>query len=51
MIRLFKHYIPYAVLLIGAIDLLMLIAGAELGWALRLWQIEAGADTFTDRLP
>ena len=51
MIRLFKHYIPYAVLLIGAIDLIMLIGGAELAGALRLWQIEAGLEPFSERLP
>ncbi len=51
MIRLFKHYIPYGVLLVGAIDLVMLIAGAELGWALRLWQIGAGLEPISERLP
>ena len=51
MIRLFKHYIPYAVLLVGAIDLVLLLAGAEAGWVLRLWQIEAGYVPLADRLP
>jgi len=50
MIRLFKHYIPYAVLLLAAIDFLLLLAGAEAGWALRLWQIEAGYVPFWDRI-
>ena len=39
MIRLFKHYVPYAVLLLGAIDFVLLLAAAEAGWALRLWQV------------
>ena len=39
MIRLFKHYVPYAVLLLGAIDFALLLLGAEAGWALRRWQL------------
>jgi hypothetical protein len=31
MIRLFKHYIPHAVLLLGAIDFLLLVAGGAAG--------------------
>jgi hypothetical protein len=29
MIRLFKHYIPHAVLLLGLIDVLLLVAGSK----------------------
>ncbi|WP_338446013.1 TIGR03013 family XrtA/PEP-CTERM system glycosyltransferase [Pelagerythrobacter marensis] len=43
MIRLFKHYIPHAVLLLGLVDLLLLLAAGELGWILRASQ--AGIDT------
>jgi sugar transferase (PEP-CTERM system associated) len=50
MIRLFKHYIPHAVLLLAAIDFLLLLAGAEAAWALRLWQIDAGYVPIGDRL-
>ncbi|MCE7794987.1 TIGR03013 family PEP-CTERM/XrtA system glycosyltransferase [Sphingobium sufflavum] len=39
MIRLFKHYIPYPVLLLGLLDFLLLIASAEAGWILRAQQI------------
>ncbi|KUR79492.1 TIGR03013 family XrtA/PEP-CTERM system glycosyltransferase [Novosphingobium sp. Fuku2-ISO-50] len=39
MIRLFKHYIPNAVLLLGLFDFLLLIAAGELGWLVRAWQI------------
>ncbi|MFL6863385.1 MAG: TIGR03013 family XrtA/PEP-CTERM system glycosyltransferase [Allosphingosinicella sp.] len=43
MLRLFKHYVPYAVLLLGLADFLLLVAAAEGGWALRGWQL--GAET------
>lgn len=39
MIRVFKHYIPYPVLLLGLLDFLLLIASAEAGWILRAQQI------------
>jgi sugar transferase (PEP-CTERM system associated) len=44
LIRLFKHYVPHSVLLLGAIDFLLLIAAGEAGWLLRLWQIGGQAD-------
>lgn len=43
MIRLFKHYIPHAVVLLGLVDLLLLIAAGELAWLARATQ--AGIDT------
>ena len=39
MIRLFKHYIPNAVLLLGLFDFFLLIASGELGWVVRARQI------------
>jgi sugar transferase (PEP-CTERM system associated) len=39
MIRLFKHYVPHAVLLLGLLDFILLIAAAEAGWVLRAQQI------------
>lgn len=39
MIRLFKHYIPHAVLLLGLCDFLLLLGAGELGWLLRASQI------------
>ncbi len=39
MIRLFKHYIPHAVLLLGLFDLVLLALAAEAGWRLRASQI------------
>ncbi|MEA3047095.1 MAG: hypothetical protein QOJ53_1427, partial [Sphingomonadales bacterium] len=51
MIRLFKHYVPYAVLLLGAIDFALLLAAAEAGWSLRLWQVAGSFDPDAARLP
>jgi sugar transferase (PEP-CTERM system associated) len=51
MIRLFKHYVPYAVLLLGAIDFALLMLAAEAGWALRLWQLSGEIDPFGERVP
>ncbi len=51
MIRLFKHYVPYSVLLLGVVDLVLLLAAAEGGWMLRLWQLGADADPGEGRLP
>jgi sugar transferase (PEP-CTERM system associated) len=39
MIRLFKHYIPHAVLLLGLLDLGLLVLASELAWQLRAGQI------------
>jgi sugar transferase (PEP-CTERM system associated) len=39
VIRLFKHYVPHAVLLLGFIDLALLACAAEASWVLRAWQI------------
>ena len=51
MIRVFKHYVTYAVLLLGVIDFLLLAVSAEAGWALRLWQYEGEFDPDAARLP
>ena len=39
MIRLFKHYVPHAVLLLGMIDFVLLLAASDLAWTLRAAQI------------
>jgi sugar transferase (PEP-CTERM system associated) len=49
MIRLFKHYIPHAVLLLGLLDLGLLVLGSELAWQLRAAQIGMDAGAFADR--
>jgi sugar transferase (PEP-CTERM system associated) len=51
MIRLFKHYVPFAVLLLGAIDFALLLLGAEAGWALRFWQVSGAFDAQSAPLP
>ena len=51
MIRLFKHYVPHSVLMLGVIDFLLLLAAGEAGWLLRLWQIGGAADPDVQRLP
>ena len=39
MIRLFKHYVPHAVLLLGLVDVLLLAVAGEFAWRLRAEQI------------
>jgi sugar transferase (PEP-CTERM system associated) len=51
MIRVFKHYLPYAVLLLGTIDFVLLMLAAEAGWVLRLWQYDGEIDPEAARLP
>jgi len=49
MIRLFKHYISYPVLLLGLADFFLLMMAAELGWVLRATQIEMAIGDIMDR--
>ncbi|ATY33622.1 TIGR03013 family XrtA/PEP-CTERM system glycosyltransferase [Sphingomonas psychrotolerans] len=51
MIRLFKHYVPNAVLLLGLLDLVLLLAAGELGWILRAHQLGMGPTSMADRAP
>jgi len=46
MVRLFKHYIPHAVLLLGLFDLVLLAGAAELGWRVRAGQLGLDIGTF-----
>ena len=39
MFRLFKHYVPYAVLLLAGVDVVLLLVAAEAAWILRAQQI------------
>jgi len=50
MIRLFKHYIPHAVLLLGLVDMLLLFAAGEFSWRLRASQIGMDPGQFVDRV-
>lgn len=50
MIRLFKHYIPHAVILLWLVDVLLLGIANETSWRLRAEQIGIDPGAFTDRL-
>lgn len=49
MVRLFKHYVPHAVLLLGLADLALLLVAGELGWVLRARQIGIDPGAFAVR--
>ena len=49
MVRLFKHYVPHAVLLLGLIDFVLLVLAGNLGWTLRAQQIGMDPGAFADR--
>ena len=55
MIRLFKHYIPHAVILLGLIDVILLYLAGDLSWRLRAGQIGmapgSAADPASSRSP
>lgn len=51
MVRLFKHYVPYSVVLLGLVDLAALLVSGELGWVLRARQIGVDLDPTMSRLP
>ncbi len=50
MFRLFKHYIPHAVLLLGLLDFAVLCFAGEFGWVLRARQIGMAVESWTTRL-
>ena len=49
MIRLFKHYIPHAVMLLAMLDFALLVLAGELAWQLRAHQIGMKPGLFADR--
>ncbi|MEZ5654350.1 MAG: TIGR03013 family PEP-CTERM/XrtA system glycosyltransferase [Sphingobium sp.] len=49
MIRIFKHYVPYAVLMLGLVDLIVLIGAAEAAWVIRARQIGMDVEAATSR--
>jgi sugar transferase (PEP-CTERM system associated) len=51
MIRLFKHYVPHAVLLLGLVDGMLLMAAAEIGWVFRASQIGMAVRPVYTRIP
>ena len=50
MLRLFKHYVPHAVLLLGILDFVLLVTAAEASWVIRAHQIDMFVDPMTTRL-
>ena len=50
MIRLFKHYIPHAVILLGLFDLCLLALSGELSWLFRASQIGMDPGSVADRI-
>lgn len=51
MIRVFKHYVPNAVLLLAVIDFALLILAGELAWVWRTQQIGSAVDPMSTRWP
>ncbi len=49
MVRLFKHYIPHAVLLLGVLDFVLLVVSADLAWTFRASQIDTDAGSLAER--
>lgn len=49
MFRLFKHYIPHAVLALALFDVLVLMLAAELAWLIRAAQIGMDVDPLATR--
>jgi hypothetical protein len=50
MIRLFKHYVPYAVLFLALVDLCLLLVAAETAWVIRANQIGMHVDYIGNRI-
>ncbi len=49
MIRLFKHYIPHAVVLLWLVDIVVLFASSEIAWSLRADQIDLNIGPIAER--
>ena len=50
MFRLFKHYVPYAVLFLALVDFFLLVAAAETAWVIRANQIGMSVDYVGNRI-
>lgn len=50
MIRLFKHYIPHAVILLGLLDFILLFVAGEMAWQLRASQIAMDPGPLSQRV-
>jgi len=51
MIRVFKHYVPHAVLLLGVLDFILLVCSAEAAWVIRAREIDMEIDYILTRAP
>jgi sugar transferase (PEP-CTERM system associated) len=51
MIRIFKHYVAYGVLLLCFVDFAVLLFVAEAGWVLRVHQIGSSVGSIWGRVP
>lgn len=51
MVRLFKHYLPYKVVLLCVVEFILLFVAAELAWKLRMAQIDMAPSSVMARLP
>ncbi len=51
MIRVFRHYVPHLVLMLGLLDAVALLAAAEIGWIVRAHQIGMTVTPVVGRLP
>ncbi len=49
MIRVFKHYVPHAVLFLGMLDFILLICSAEAAWVIRAHEIGMDVDPVLNR--
>jgi sugar transferase (PEP-CTERM system associated) len=47
--RVFKHYVPHAVLVLGILDFVLLIVAAETAWVIRARQIDMFVDPMINR--
>src|SRR5690606_39605044 len=50
MVRLFKHYVPHAVLWLGLIDCALLLLAANTAWVLRAAQIGMEPESLASRI-
>jgi sugar transferase (PEP-CTERM system associated) len=50
MIRIFKHYIPHAVILLGLFDLALLLLAGEIAWQIRAAQLAMEPGHVAERL-
>ncbi len=51
MIRVFKHYVPTPLLVLGLLEFFVLIASAELGWRVRVYQIGGQPGSVVGNIP